>query len=160
MAYRSTGPTGQIGSTGQNGVVGIAQYIQTVQFPNDSVPPGTAFSFDTTVFNNTSISSGSGSGGTVFTLPAGLYLIDYEMSLGSAGSVAIYKGPNSGSLAIDTQTVAGSSTATTWIHGRAIEFVSTTLVVAISSVVGTATVVTAGNNAGNFMIRITFLKLS
>jgi hypothetical protein len=48
------------------------------------------------------------------------------MSLASAGSVAIYTGANSASLSIDTNTISGSTTATTWIHGRAIENVLTT----------------------------------
>ena len=80
------------------------------------------------------------------------------MSLASAGSVAIYSGPNSGSLSIDTNTVSGSTTATTWIHGRAIEVVATTLVIAISSVVGVASVTTAGTDS-SFMIRLTILKV-
>ena len=82
------------------------------------------------------------------------------MSLTSAGSVAIYKGPAAGSLAVDNDTIAGSTTATTWIHGRSVEEVSTTLVVAISSVVGTAAVTTAGTAAGFYMVRITFLKVA
>ena len=82
------------------------------------------------------------------------------MSLGSAGSIALYKGPSSGSLAIDNDTVAGSSTATTWIHGRAIELVVSTQVFAVSSVVGTAAVVTAGTDTSHYMVRITFLKVA
>ena len=125
------------------------------------MPPGTAFTIDTQVFNNipTEIVASAGSGGTVFTLTAGTYVIDYEMSLGSAGSVGIYSGPNSGSLALDTNTVSGSSTATTWIHGRAIIVVVDSLTFGISSVVGTASVVTAGTDAGSFMIRLTILKV-
>ena len=83
------------------------------------------------------------------------------MSLGAAGSVGIYTGPTAGSLALDTNTVAGSSTATTWIHGRAFVVVTAVPeVIAISSVVGTAAVVTAGTDAGSFMIRLTILKIS
>jgi cytochrome c oxidase assembly factor CtaG len=80
------------------------------------------------------------------------------MSLASAGSVAIYTGPTAASLSIDTNTISGSTTATTWIHGRAIEYVSTSLVIAISSVVGTADVTTAGT-ASAYMIRLSILKL-
>jgi hypothetical protein len=161
-----TGPTGAMGSvgptgpTGPTGSVGYAEYIRTIQTPNDSVPPGTAFTIDTEVFNSvpTFIVASAGAGGTVFTLGTGVYVIDYEMSLASAGSVAIYSGPDAASLAIDTNTVSGSTTATTWIHGRAIESVLTSLVIAISSVVGTADVTTAGNDTA-FMIRLTILKL-
>jgi hypothetical protein len=103
--------------------------------------------------------AGSGAGGTAFTLGAGVYVIDYETSLEASGSIALYTGPNSGALAIDVDTIAGSSTGTTWIHGRTIEVVSTSLVIAVSSVVGTAAVSTAGSSS-SFMIRITFLKIA
>jgi hypothetical protein len=86
-------------------------------------------------------------------------VIDYETSLASAGSMAIYRGPNPTSLTIDTNTVSGSTTATTWIHGRAIETVSTTLSIAISSVVGTANVATAGTDS-SYMIRIIIIKIA
>ncbi len=163
-----TGATGAAGATGATGAaggtLGAAEFIRIIQSPNNSVPPGTAFTIDTQVFNNTggAIVAAAGAGGTVYTLTAGTYVIDYEMSLGSAGSVAIYTGATAGSLAIDNNTIAGSTTATTWIHGRAIEVVptATTLVFAISSVVGTAAVVTAGTAAGFFMIRLTILKIA
>jgi hypothetical protein len=124
------------------------------------VAPGTPFAIDTQVYNSVPslIVSSLFSGGTIFTLGAGVYMIDYETSLASAGSLAIYTGPTAASLSIDTSTITGSTTATTWIHGRAIEIVATSLVVAVSSVVGTAAVATAGT-AAPYMIRITFLKI-
>jgi hypothetical protein len=142
-------------------VVGYAEYIRIIQTPNNSVPPGTAFTIDTEIYNSipSLIVANPGAGGTVFTLGQGTYVIDYETSLASAGSLAIYTGATSATLAIDTNTISGSTTATTWIHGRAIEFVSTTLVVAVSSVVGTADVTTAGN-AAPYMIRIILLKIA
>lgn len=156
------GAQGIQGIPGVGGVVGFAEYIRTIQAPNNSVPPGTAFTIDTEVFNTVplSISASAGAGGTVYTLGPGSYAFDYEMSLESAGSVAMYKGATAGTLAIDTNTIAGSTTATTWIHGRAFQVVPTSLVVAISSVVGTAAVTTAGTAAGFFMIRLTILKLA
>jgi hypothetical protein len=156
------GDTGAQGPTGGSGLLGAAKFIRTIQTPNDSVPPGTAFTIDTQIFNNVpgDIVASAGAGGTVFTLSVGTYVIDYEMSLGSASSIGVYIGPSAGSLTIDNATVAGSTTATTWIHGRAIEDVSTSLVVAISSVVGTAAVVSAGTDAGSFMVRVTFLKIA
>jgi hypothetical protein len=117
------GPTVSTGQTGATSIIGYAEYIQTVQTPNDSIPPGTAFTLDAKVFNSIPLLIEAGSGGTVFTLSNGTYVIDYETSLSSAGSLAIYSGPTSGALAIDTNTISGSSTATTWIHGRAIEVV-------------------------------------
>jgi len=159
-----TGATGAAGATGSTGVLGFAEFIRTIQSPNNSVPPGTAFTIDTEVVNSipSVIVASSGAGGTVFSLnSAGTYVVDYEMSLGSAGSVGIYTGATAGSLALDTNTVAGSTTSTTWIHGRAFVVVTTTpLVIAISSVVGTAAVATAGTDAGSFMIRCTILKIS
>jgi len=158
------GPTGTQGTTGPQGpesVIGYAEYIHIIQPPNDSIPPGTAFTIDTEVYNNipSSITASPGAGGTVFTLIQGTYVIDYETSLTAAGSLAIYVGPDSNSLSIDTNTISGSTTATSWIHGRAIEYVSTSLVIAISSVVGTAAVTTAGT-ASPYMIRITILKIA
>jgi hypothetical protein len=161
----ATGPQGLTGFTGPAGVVGFsvggAEYIRIIQSPNNSVAPGTAFTIDTQVFNNipADIVASAGAGGTVFTLSTGVYFVDYEMSLEAAGSVGIYLGPNSGSLALDTNTVSGSSTATSWIHGRSIVNSAST-VIAISSVVGTAAVATAGTDAGSYMIRITFLKIA
>jgi hypothetical protein len=114
------------------------------------------------VCNNipSSITPGSGASGSIFTLNQGAYVIDYETSLGSAGSLGIYSGPQSNLLLLDPKTVSGSSTATTWIHGRSIQVVDTTLIIAISSVIGTASVVTAGNDAGSYMIRLTILKIA
>jgi hypothetical protein len=156
----TTGYTGQIGPTGTSGIVGYAEYIHTAQTPNNSVPPGTAFTIDTEVYNSVPsyVVASSGAGGTVFTLSQGIYVIDYETSLESAGSLAIYSGPDSASLSIEPATISGSTTATTWIHGRAIENVLSSLVLAISSVVGTANVTTSGT-ANVFMIRLTILKI-
>jgi len=153
-------PDGTTQTTAATGI-GAAQFVRTLQLPNNSVPPGVAFTIDTEVFNTVpeAIGHSAGSGGTVFTLTAGLYVLDYEMSLDSAGSVGLYKGPTSGALALDANTIAGASTATTWIHGRDLVTVQSTLVVAVSSVVGTASVVTAGSAAGSYLIRLTVLKI-
>jgi hypothetical protein len=157
----ATGSIGPTGSQGTSGTIGYAEYIHTIQTPNDSIPPGTAFTIDTEVYNSVplSIVASVGAGGTVFTLSEGVYVIDYETSLLAASSIAIYTGPNSSSLSIDPNTVSGSTTATTWIHGRAIESVSTSLVIAISSVVGSASVTTAGTET-SYMIRLTILKIA
>ena len=156
-----TGQTGETGATGPPGLIGFAEFIRTIQSPNDSVPPGTAFTIDTEVYNSipSTIVPSVGAGGTVFTLGPGSYIIDYETSLESAGSLAIYTGATSVTLTLDPNTISGSSTATTWIHGRAIETVTTSLVIAISSVVGTAAVTTAGTST-SFMIRLTIVKIA
>jgi hypothetical protein len=157
----TTGPSGPTGTTGPTSILAYAEYIRTIQTPNNSVPPGTAFTIDTEVYNNipSSIVASVGAGGTVFTLGPGTYIIDYETSLASAGSIAIYSGATSGTLSVDNNTVSGSSTATTWIHGRSVQTVSTTLVIAISSVVGTAAVATTGTS-DLYTIRIIILKIA
>ena len=156
------GPTGPQGLPG-SGALGVAEFIHTSQSPNNSVAPGTAFTIDTQVFNTipSTIIESTGAGGNVFILATpGVYVFDYEMSLGSAGSVALYVGPSIGSIAIDTHTIAGSTTATTWIHGRAVEVVGNVpLIVAVSSVGGTPSVVLAGTT-DFYMIRLTILKVS
>jgi len=156
-----TGPVGNTGAIGPQSIVGYAEYIHTTQTPNDSIPPGTAFTIDTEVYNSVPsfIVPSAGAGGTVFTLSAGAYVIDYELSLASAGSVALYTGGTAVTLSVDPNTISGSSTATTWIHGRAIEYVATSLVVALSSLVGTANVTTAGTSS-SYTIRFVVLKIA
>jgi len=156
-----TGPVGNTGAIGPQSIVGYAEYIHTTQAPNNSVPPGTAFTIDAEAYNSIPllIVSSSGAGGTVFTLGPGAYVIDYELSLASAGSIALYTGVTSATLSVDPNTISGSSTATTWIHGRAIEYVSTSLVVALSPVVGTADVTTAGTSS-SYTIRFVIVKIA
>ena len=142
---------------------GAAQFVRSIQFPNNSVPPGSAFAIDTQVFNSipSSIVASAGAGGTVFTLGAtGTYVLDYEMSLSSAGSVGVYTGPNAGALVLDSNSIAGSMTAATWIHGRTLVVTGgSPIVVAISPVVGAASVTSAGNAFGQYLIRLTVLKI-
>jgi hypothetical protein len=82
------------------------------------------------------------------------------MSLGSARSVALYTGSSAVSLPIDNNTISGSTTSTIWIRVRSVVNVTSPLVVAVSSVVCTATVVTAGTVAGFYMIRLTILQIA
>jgi len=128
------------------------------------VPPGTAFTIDTQVLNSagSNITATAGNGGTVFALTnTGTYALDYEMSLGSAGAVALYTGLVSGGLggmAIDNNTTTGSSTATSWIHGRAFITITQPTYIEVSSAIGTAVVVTAGNST-EYMIRLTIIQV-
>ena len=142
--------------------VGAAQFIESSSLLNSSVPPGVTFTFSMQVINSIpGLFASAGSGGTVFTLSsAGTYVLDYEMSLNSAASIAVYKGSNVASLVIDYNTTAGSTTATTWIHGRAFVVVSgAPVVVGISPVINTAGVAKAGN-APFYIARLSFLKIS
>lgn len=142
---------------------GAAQFVRSIQVPNNLVFPGSAFTIDTQVFNSvpSSIVASIGASGTVFTLGAtGTYVLDYEMSLGSAGSVGVYTGPTALTLVLDTNSIAGSTTSNTWIHGRTLVATGASpVVVAISPVFGIASVTTAGNAPGNYMIRLTVLKI-
>lgn len=142
---------------------GAAQFVRTIQSPNDFVPPGSAFTIDTQAFNSvpSSIVASAGAGGTVFTFGAtGTYVLDYEMSLSTAGSIGIYTGPNAGSLVLDSNSVTGAVAATTWIHGRTLVVTGASpVVVAISPVAGTASIAPAGTAPGNYMIRLTVLKI-
>ncbi len=145
-----------------NPVTGSAEYIQENNV-NGSVPPATAFIIDTLVLNTSGsgVTASAGNGGSVFELVKGVYSIGYEMSLSSAGSVALYTGSSIASLIVDNNTITGSSTATTWIHGSSIENVTTTpFYFEVSSVVGTASVVTAGTAAGFYTIRLTINKIN
>ena len=166
LAATATVPATQISGTITSAMTGTgaAQFISTVQSPNDSVPPGVAFTIDTQVFNSipAAIFASAGNGGTVFTLGApGTYVLDYEMSLNSAGSFGIYSGPTAQALSLDVASIAGATTSTTWIHGRTLMVVGGSPVVfEVSPVVGTASVTSAGTAIGTYLIRLTVLKIS
>ena len=157
----ATGPRGARGATGATGVVGAAEYNRLIAQPA-TVAPGTAFTIDNLVLNTvpTAIVASAGEGGTVFTLSPGLYTLDYEMSLEGKAAIAVYKGPAVGSLAVDNDSIAGSTTSTTWVHGRHFELVGPDpLVIMISSVGATPAVPVAGSS-DVYMVRLTILKLS
>lgn len=163
------GPTGPTGAAGSDGVAAYAEFTNTTtQTPNNSVAPttgsnGIGFSFPNAVFNNAGIVQTANTQGQYFVLPApGVYQVDYQMSLASAGSLALFvgPGPTSSGVAIDNNTVAGASTATTWIHGSGIVDASVSPVVVVGSVVGTANVPAAGTAAGIYAAKVTFLALS
>ena len=174
----SQGPIGVTGVTGVTGIagtsVGYAEYVfnSTTQAPNNSVPPYdgvsnfTAFTIPTQVYNSIpgsisalTIAPGSSTQGTFFTLQAGTYVIDYETTLTSNGSMAVYVGTSNLLLAVDTNTISGSTTGTTWIHGRNIQEVSTFLVFAVSPTVAPGAVPFAGNST-QYIIRLTILKIA
>jgi hypothetical protein len=158
------------GSTVTGVPLGAAEFVHLTQSPNNSVAVGQAFTYNLpAVYNSisslTAAAAAGGGGptqGTLFTLPTGLYYFDYEMSLGSSGSVAIYKGPSPALLSIDTNTIAGSATATSWIHGRAL--VDATQVTSLVAMVGPANatdaVVAAGDYVSVYMCRLNILKIA
>lgn len=158
------GASGTSGFSGAAGGGSYAEYVQHTQAPNNSVAPGSAIMFTTdsaNVFDTIGITTGSGVGGqgTEFHVPAGIYSIDYEMSNDAAWSLAIYKGSVANTLSIDNNTISGSSTATTWIHGKAILDASTNRYFAISPVTGTQAVPTAGTASGQYIARLNITKI-
>jgi hypothetical protein len=159
--------TNGINGTNSGGIGGYAEFVQLTQGTNVSVAPGTAVSYlvdnPVGVFNSLGITfvSGPGGQGTAFLLPIGTYMVDFEHSAGSASSFAIYRATSLGALAggVDNNTIAGSTTATTWIHGRAIVNAAAPTYLMISSVVGIVAIVPAGTAAGFYVARITFLAI-
>jgi len=175
-ALGAAGLRGATGATGTSGIIGYAEFINITTpptpNPNTAVVPlstagtGEAFTLSTQVSNTipgltTTALVVKGAQGTVFQFATpGTYVLDYEMSLLTPGSVGLYVGANQAALALDTNTIAGSTTATTWIHGRAIEVVPVGgSVIAISNVVGSSTVTTAGS-APQDIIRLTILQVA
>jgi hypothetical protein len=145
--------------------LGYAEFVQTTQNSNASIAPASAVSYlddhSAGLFDTIGITFGTPGQGTAFNLPVGAYIVDWENSNDAAWSLAIYQGLDASSMTIINETIAGSSSATTWIHGRA------TIVSAVgnqwmmvSPVTGTHAIPTAGTAAGMFIARITFLKIA
>lgn len=154
-------PLGGVGGAGA-----VAEFVQQTQGTNNSVAPGNAISYtadSANVFDTIGITTSAGPAGqgTAFTLPLGMYWVDFENSATAAWSLAIRQGPSIAALVQDDNTIAGASTATTWIHGRSIvNVVAGQEVIIVSPVVGTAGIPTAGTAAGEFTARITFDKIA
>jgi hypothetical protein len=165
----SVGPTGAVGATGAQGTTGptgafpgYAEFVQNTQGTNSSIAPGNSISYSTTVFDAigivTTIGPGSGQG-TEFLLPIGTYVLDFESGATSASSLAIYTSASaSGPFTIDNNTIAGCSTGTTWIHGRAMVQAASPTYFIVSSVVGTLAIPTAGT-ATSYIARLTILQI-
>ena len=163
----TTGPTGATGPPGASSVMGYAEYVQSTQAPNNSVPPGNAISYlvdnPSGVFNTIGITTTTGPSaqGTAFNLPIGIYVVDFENSNTAAASQAIYQGTSNTLLTVNNNTIAGATTGTSWIHGRSIiQSTNGNQWIIVSPVVGTLDIPTAGTAAGEYIARITFLKIA
>jgi len=103
--------------------------------------------------------------GTVWTLSKGVYVIDYELNAYNDPymAIGIYTGSNSSLLTIDKNTESAICYSNVWTHGRAIEIVTTSLVIAISPV-GPNTIYVGptiyNDSTSPYMIRVTFLKIA
>ena len=165
------GVQGFQGSEGAQGSSfgGFAEFVQYTQAPNGSVAPGLALELltdnPTGVFNTLGITTAAApTQGTAFNLPVGFYMVDYETSTSSVGPLVISQGlinviPTD--YTADINTKAGSTTATTWIHGRGIVESSVALgqwiIVGPTDSVTAAVVPTGG--APQYIVRVTFLKI-
>lgn len=150
-------------SSGSSGSISYAEYLQTTQSPNDSIPAGSAIEYltdnPTGIFNTIGITTETALGGTVFTLPVGAYTIDYEHSASPTSSWALFTGLTTGTLVADTNTISGSATSTTWIHGRSIQVFAVPTKFMVGSVVGTSAIPLSGNSAV-YIARLTILKIA
>jgi hypothetical protein len=160
----STGSSGTAGATGATGAfattLGVAEFVTSTE---QTAAPGTPFLISTQVYNTmpSVISPTAYSTGTIFVLSVtGYYMVDYEVSLDRAAAVILLSDTVFPPINTDPHTIAGSSTATTWIHGRALVFTTTIpYYFGVTSDIGTpATVIAGGNSHGSYMIRLTVLK--
>jgi len=173
-----TGPAGTTGTTGNTGPAGasalISEFVSRLQTDNTTVAPVTTsqtfFTFANTVVSDPSsiiavITPVSGIG-RIYELHAGTYVLDYEIALLGNAAIGVAKGMIATSLSLDYDTIAGSGTSRTWIHGRAYVDASVTPFVAIASVSSSPTVdqtgpaLAADGTTPIYMARLTILKLS
>lgn len=164
----TTGPAGPTGTSGSGTTLGYAEYVQLTQAPNNSVAPGSAVSYTVDhplgVVNTLGITTlaGPGAQGTAFLLPVGVYVVDWENSNSASWSLAVYQGVSNTVLSVINETIAGATTAGSWIHGRAV--ITSTIGnqwIIISPAVGTASIgdPTTGS-APQTIARITFIRLA
>lgn len=147
--------------------LGVAEFINTSGLQNLSVTfPNEFFTIDTTlvntIFNLSAVTTtGVGTKGTRFTIGSpGTYVVDFGISLTSTTPIGIYTGVNPiGALTLNNNTVVGSATATTWIHGRSIIVVPTTLTLAIGPAIADAPGAAAISAAGTTGPLITHLSI-
>ena len=145
-----------------------AEFVQQTQ--QTSIAPANAILYTTDnptgVYDTIGLTPtpyvGPSSTGTQFLLPVGTYMIDFENSNDAAWSLSIRTSPvvNGPYNTVDENTIAGSTTATTWIHGRAIIVAAAPTWFIISPVTGTQSIPTAGTAAGEFTARLTVLKIA
>jgi hypothetical protein len=140
-----------------------AEYVQTTQGTNVSVAAGAAISYlvdnPTGLVNTIGITTAVGpTQGTAFMLPVGTFIIDWENSNAAAASTAVYQGSTNLLMSILGNSTAGSTTVTSWIHGRhtVISTVGNQWVM-ISPAVGTLVIPAAGNSS-LFVARVGFLQ--
>lgn len=150
--------------------LGAAEFIQTTLGTNNSVVASntTFFAFGSAaVFNvipglTVQFTPQSPvTQGTVFTLnETGIYSVDFEMSIGTAASIGVYKGTTLSGLTLDGNSITGALSASTWMHGRVCYMVTSPLIFAIGSIGSTANVTQSGNATGYYVVRCTVVKIA
>jgi hypothetical protein len=161
-AQGNTGSPGAQGATGSS-AQSYAQFVQLVDGTNNSIAPGRAVSYDTPVLNTIGITTNAGPAGqgTEFVLPIGTYSIDFENSNSGSWSLALYKSLTTGTEVIDNTTIAGASTAGSWIHGSSILVAAATTFIIVSPVVNTASTGSPSTgSAPQNVTRIRFVKIA
>lgn len=114
--------------TGSGSGLGYAEFVQTTQGSNNNVQVGDGISYlldnPNGVYNTINGLQASGTT-TMFYLPNGTYIINYENSYENSSSTptpitqAIYQGTR-GSLSALNSSISSSSVALSWIHGSSI----------------------------------------
>jgi hypothetical protein len=146
--------------TGSGSGLGYAEFVQTTQGSNSLVQAGDGISylFDNPygVYNTINGLQASGTT-TMFYLPNGTYIINYENSSSSATTQAIYQGTR-GSLSALNSSISSSSVALSWIHGSSIiQTNGTNNYVIIGPISGTLTIPVISSLS---VARVTFLKIA
>lgn len=141
-----------------------AQFVQYTQAPNNSVASGLAFKLTTDnptgTFNTLGLTTGAApTQGDWILLPAGNYMIDFETSMSSVGPIAMSTSAvSTGPFVAYTPSKAGSTTATTWVHGRTLfNAAAPTYIIIGPTDSVTATVVPSGG-APQYIVRVTIVK--
>lgn len=146
--------------TGSGSGLGYAEFVQTTQGSNISVQVGDGISYlldnPNGVYNTISGLQASGTT-TMFYLPNGTYIINYENSSSAPITQAIYQGTR-GSLSALNSTISSSSVASTWIHGSSIiQTNGSNNYVIIGPISGTLTIPVISSLS---VARVTFLKIA
>ncbi|AYV75205.1 MAG: hypothetical protein Terrestrivirus1_79 [Terrestrivirus sp.] len=171
------GASGASGPAGTSGIIGYAEYVQLSQDTNANLNTNIAFQLltdnPTGIFNTIGITTANaatpttGTQGTAFLLPVGIYIIDYQTMLDFNDEVSsnyipmgIYTSTNNanGSYVLDNN----SSTVTyleSWMSGRHIVKITVPTYLMLGST-GPDNVEVIDGDTGSFIVRMTFLKVA
>ncbi|AYV75206.1 MAG: hypothetical protein Terrestrivirus1_80 [Terrestrivirus sp.] len=164
------GDPGNPGATGPAGVngSGYAEFVQLTQGSNSSVPNNTAFMISNEVINTLGITQNAAPRhGTSFFVPIGTYVIDFETipdfaeggrPLSNYISMCISTSPDNLIYTLDDNSLT-TTYAESWMQGRHIINFLTPMYLTVCSVAAGNIKVIDGDT-GDFVVRITFLKIA